>query len=56
MVRRHLILYILLVEQGRRDEARIMLAGIYNWFTEGFHATDLKDAKSLVGELNRGAS
>ncbi len=26
----------LLVKQGRRDEARTMLAEIYGWFTEGF--------------------
>ena len=26
----------LLAQQGRRDEARTMLAEIYNWFTEGF--------------------
>ena len=26
----------LLAKQGRRDEARTMLADIYNWFTEGF--------------------
>ena len=26
----------LLAKQGRRDEARAMLAEIYNWFTEGF--------------------
>ena len=26
----------LLASQGRRDEARTMLAEIYDWFTEGF--------------------
>ena len=31
----------LLADQGRRDEARTMLAGIYNWFTEGFDTADL---------------
>jgi len=41
----------LLDEQGRRDEARVMLAGIYNWFTEGFDTADLKDAKALLDEL-----
>ena len=30
-----------------------MLAGIYNWFTEGFDTADLKDAKALLDELNR---
>jgi len=42
----------LLDKQGRRDEARIMLAGIYNWFTEGFDTADLKDAKALLDELS----
>jgi predicted ATPase len=41
----------LLASQGRRDEARAMLAEIYNWFTEGFDTADLKDAKSLLDEL-----
>jgi predicted ATPase len=42
----------LLAREGRRDEARTMLAGIYNWFTEGFDTADLKDAKALLDELN----
>jgi predicted ATPase len=42
----------LLAKQGRRDEARTMLAEIYNWFTEGFVTADLKDAKALLGELS----
>lgn len=29
-----------------------MLAEIYGWFTEGFDAADLKDAKALLAELN----
>ncbi len=41
----------LLAKQGRRNEARPMLAEIYNWFTEGFDTADLKDAKSLLEEL-----
>jgi class 3 adenylate cyclase/tetratricopeptide (TPR) repeat protein len=41
----------LLDQQGRRDEARTMLAEIYNWFTEGFDTADLKDAKALLEEL-----
>jgi class 3 adenylate cyclase len=40
-----------LAEQGKRDEARAMLAEIYNWFTEGFDTADLKDAKALLEEL-----
>jgi hypothetical protein len=42
----------LLNEQGRRDEARAMLADIYGWFTEGFDTADLKDAKSLLDKLS----
>jgi predicted ATPase len=37
---------------GRRDEARAMLAGIYNWFTEGFDTADLKQAKALLDEMS----
>ena len=42
----------LLAKQGRRDEARAMLAEIYGWFTEGFDTADLKDAKTLLDELS----
>jgi predicted ATPase len=41
----------MLGSQGRRDEARTMLADVYNWFTEGFDTADLKDAKTLLDEL-----
>jgi tetratricopeptide (TPR) repeat protein len=41
----------LLDKQGKRDEARAMLAEIYGWFTEGFDTADLKDAKALLDEL-----
>jgi predicted ATPase len=41
----------LLDRQGKRDEARAMLAEIYGWFTEGFDTADLKDAKALLDEL-----
>jgi ATP/maltotriose-dependent transcriptional regulator MalT len=41
----------LLRDTNRRDEARAMLADIYNWFTEGFDTADLKDAKALLEEL-----
>ncbi len=37
--------------QGKRDEARKLLAEIYGWFTEGFDTADLKDAKALLDEL-----
>ena len=43
----------LIAKQGRRDEARAMLAKIYGWFTEGFDTPDLKDAKTLLDELSR---
>ena len=39
-------------DTGRRDEARAMLAEIYNWFSEGFDTADLKDAKALLDELS----
>ena len=42
----------LLSTQGKRDEARAMLAEIYNWFIEGFETADLKDAKALLDELS----
>jgi predicted ATPase len=42
----------LLRDTSRRDEARVMLADIYIWFTEGFDTADLKDAKALLDELS----
>jgi predicted ATPase len=42
----------LLAKQRHRDEARTMLADIYNWFTEGFDTADLIDAKALLEELS----
>ena len=41
----------LLAKQRRRDEARAMLADVYNWFKEGFHTADLIDAKALLDQL-----
>jgi predicted ATPase len=38
--------------QGKRQEARNLLAPIYNWFTEGFDTPDLKEAKALLNELS----
>jgi tetratricopeptide (TPR) repeat protein len=38
-------------DQGKRTEARDLLGPIYNWFTEGFDAPDLKDAKALLDDL-----
>ena len=41
----------LLGEQGKRAEARDLLAPVYGWFTEGFDTLDLKEAKSLLEQL-----
>jgi predicted ATPase len=38
-------------DQGKRDEARELLAPVYGWFTEGFDTLDLKQAKALLAEL-----
>ena len=38
-------------DQGRRAEARELLAPVYGWFTEGFDTPDLKEAKALLDEL-----
>ena len=37
--------------QGKRDEARDLLAPVYNWFTEGFDTDDLRKAKVMVDTL-----
>ena len=41
----------LLGDQGKRDEARELLAPVYGWFAEGFDTLDLKEAKALLDEL-----
>jgi predicted ATPase len=38
--------------QGKRDEARVLLAPIYGWFTEGFDTADLCEAKELLEALS----
>ena len=38
-------------DQGKRHEARDLLAPVYGWFTEGFDTLDLKEAKDLVNDL-----
>jgi predicted ATPase len=38
-------------DQGKRDEARDLLAPVYGWFTEGFDTRDLKEAKALLDTL-----
>jgi predicted ATPase len=42
-------------DQGRRAEARDLLAPIYGWFTEGFGTPDLKEAKALLDTLDDGS-
>jgi len=37
--------------QGKWDEARALLAPIYDWFTEGFDTVDLQEAKALLEAL-----
>jgi TOMM system kinase/cyclase fusion protein len=39
------------LQQGKRAEARELLAPIYSWFTEGFDTADLQEAKTLLEEL-----
>jgi predicted ATPase len=39
-------------DQGKRDEARDLLAPVYGWFTEGFDTRDLREAKALLDELS----
>jgi DNA-binding winged helix-turn-helix (wHTH) protein/tetratricopeptide (TPR) repeat protein len=39
-------------DQGRRAEARDLLAPVYGWFTEGFHTPDLKETKALLDDLS----
>jgi class 3 adenylate cyclase/predicted ATPase/tRNA A37 threonylcarbamoyladenosine biosynthesis protein TsaE len=38
-------------DQGKRAEARELLAPVYGWFTEGFDTLDLKEAKALLDEI-----
>jgi len=38
-------------EQGRRSEARELLAPVSGWFTEGFDTADLKEAKAQLESL-----
>jgi predicted ATPase len=39
-------------DQGKRDEARELLAPVFGWFTEGFDTLDLKEAKTLLDQLS----
>jgi predicted ATPase len=38
-------------DQGKRDEARDLLAPVYGWFTEGFDMRDLTEARALLKAL-----
>jgi predicted ATPase len=38
-------------DQGKRNQARDLLAPVYGWFTEGFDTLDLKEAKVLLDAL-----
>jgi hypothetical protein len=40
-----------LQSQDKTEEARLMLAETYGWFTEGFDTPDLKEAKSMLEKL-----
>ncbi len=40
-------------QQGKKDEARQMLAEVYGWFTEGFDTKDLQEAKALLAVLDQ---
>jgi len=42
----------LLRDQRKVQAARDLLAPIYDWFTEGFDTSDLRQAKALLGELH----
>ena len=38
-------------DQGKVQQARELLAPVYEWFTEGFDTRDLKEAKALLDAL-----
>ncbi len=38
-------------DQGKRQEARELLAAVYGWFTDGFDTRDLREAKELLSDL-----
>jgi class 3 adenylate cyclase/predicted ATPase len=39
-------------DHGKPQQARELLAPVYDWFTEGFDTIDLKEAKALLDELH----
>jgi predicted ATPase len=42
--------------QGQHAEARVLLAPIEGWFTQGFDTADLQEAKALLEELGKSRS
>jgi predicted ATPase len=38
-------------QQGKRAEARALLAPLYDWFTEGLDTADLQEARALLETL-----
>ena len=38
-------------DQGKVQQARELLAPVYEWFTEGFDTRDLQEAKTLLEKL-----
>jgi predicted ATPase len=38
-------------DQGKSQQARELLVPVFGWFTEGFDALDLREAKALLEEL-----
>jgi predicted ATPase len=38
-------------DQGKQEEARELLAPVYDWFSEGFDTLDLKEAKALLEQF-----
>jgi hypothetical protein len=38
-------------DQEKVEQARDLLAPVYGWFTDGFDTVDLKEAKTLLHEL-----
>jgi tetratricopeptide (TPR) repeat protein len=41
----------LYMKQNRKDDARPILAGVYEWFSEGFNTESLRGARSLLDQM-----
>jgi len=39
------------LDHGKREQARDLLAPIYNWFTEGFDTPDLREARTALEQI-----